>query len=588
MNLPDIKAQVKVDTSGITAADAKLAVFAEGVKRSLDDNSPAGRALVQFGKNGEVASLKISSATAKTRADLDALANRARVAAESLGKDLGEGTRVLLNLGEDGSAALGKLSQAAEGAAQPVETVVTDLGALGTAGPYAVAAIVAVAAAAAVAVAPVVGLAASLAAVLALGGGILGVFGGLGVAAVLLSQRVSGLTTEQQRAVAAHQQLTQATEAHQVAVKQLETLQNSLKGHRATADQLQLLATLQQQVKSTSYDMVAAQNAVKAAGEETVTPLQKLTDHVGKLADGLGKQATPAANMLYDWLGKLADKIAPVASKLLDWFQERLPKVLPIVDKVMADIGSSLEGLGKRLGPIIDDWIQHPEHFEKAFKETADKVISVTGDIIQKAQQLANWWADHHVELEKDSSIVFGTIGSLANEAVQIVRVLIATFNTFRDGYELAASVASVASARISGGLAAIEGAANRAGNAIGFLLLSISRLPGAGGLTNIAANIIGSSDIGNLGSGKRAKGGSVVPGRVYDIGEEGPEKLVMYPGGGGGYVIPNSGNSGPVEVSNMASTRRIERQLDQQTALLAQIASSSSGPMFSNRAYGS
>ncbi len=41
-------------------------------------------------------------------------------------------------------------------------------------------------------------------------------------------------------------------------------------------------------------------------------------------------------------------------------------------------------------------------------------------------------------------------------------------------------------------------------------------------------------------GVGARAAGGPVVPGRIYTIGERGPETLVMGPGGSGGTVIPN------------------------------------------------
>lgn len=80
-----------------------------------------------------------------------------------------------------------------------------------------------------------------------------------------------------------------------------------------------------------------------------------------------------------------------------------------------------------------------------------------------------------------------------------------------------------------------------------------------------------------------RASGGPVMPGNVYTVGEQGPETLVM--GARGGYVIPNSGS---VSVSNMASTRRIERLLETQNQLLAAAVAAQPMPTFSTRAYGS
>ena len=86
----------------------------------------------------------------------------------------------------------------------------------------------------------------------------------------------------------------------------------------------------------------------------------------------------------------------------------------------------------------------------------------------------------------------------------------------------------------------------------------------------------------GNLAIEGRAEGGIVVPGHVYDVGETGPERLVM-DRRGGGYVIPNGSE---VSVSNMASTRRIERLLEAQNQLLSVAIASQPSATFSPRVY--
>lgn len=78
------------------------------------------------------------------------------------------------------------------------------------------------------------------------------------------------------------------------------------------------------------------------------------------------------------------------------------------------------------------------------------------------------------------------------------------------------------------------------------------------------------------------AGGGPALPGRVYRIGEYGPETLVMNRGGGG-YVIPNSGT---VSVDNV-STGRMERLLQQQNELLVQVLTTPAPVSFGTRAYG-
>jgi hypothetical protein len=83
---------------------------------------------------------------------------------------------------------------------------------------------------------------------------------------------------------------------------------------------------------------------------------------------------------------------------------------------------------------------------------------------------------------------------------------------------------------------------------------------------------------------GGRAAGGPVVPNTVYRVGEHGPEWLVM--GASGGLVIP-AGGGGPVEVSNMASTRRLESLIAAQNDLLAMAIASPGTPAFGTRAYG-
>jgi hypothetical protein len=68
---------------------------------------------------------------------------------------------------------------------------------------------------------------------------------------------------------------------------------------------------------------------------------------------------------------------------------------------------------------------------------------------------------------------------------------------------------------------------------------------------------------------GNRASGGPVLPGWTYTVGEEGPERLVMSPTGGG-YVIPNAGGSQgggavgvPVSIPIILDGREIARVVD-------------------------
>jgi hypothetical protein len=80
-----------------------------------------------------------------------------------------------------------------------------------------------------------------------------------------------------------------------------------------------------------------------------------------------------------------------------------------------------------------------------------------------------------------------------------------------------------------------------------------------------------------------RQHGGTVIPGRIYDIGETGPEKLYMYPGGGG-MVVPNVN----ANVTATLDSRDLARNQRTTNELLAMIAQSlrSSSPGFSTDAY--
>jgi hypothetical protein len=239
-----------------------------------------------------------------------------------------------------------------------------------------------------------------------------------------------------------------------------------------------------------------------------------------------------------------------VASQLIGWFSDRLPKVLPIVSKLVDDVLSQLQGFGQKLGPVIDDWIAHPEHFEKAFHDVVAQVIAATDGVIGKAQELANWWAAHHVELETDARVVFGTLASLTWDAINILHALILVVEEVKQSFDLATRVVGGAAAVIAANINSIGRAALTVEDDVGRLLLALSRLPGAGALTSIGASLAGST--ADLGSGRRASGGPVLPGRLYTVGEAGPERLAMYPGGGG-FVIPGSdsgGAGGPTNVT--------------------------------------
>ena len=95
--------------------------------------SAAGQALVKFGDDGEVASVRITSATAKTRADFDALEAKAKETAAALDEDFRKGGQAVITVGQDGTAALSRFSSATRAAKVDVEEHASTLGRFGEA-----------------------------------------------------------------------------------------------------------------------------------------------------------------------------------------------------------------------------------------------------------------------------------------------------------------------------------------------------------------------------------------------------------------------------------------------------------------------
>jgi hypothetical protein len=425
IQLPDIEFKVRANTAEMDVAAAKAEVLGEAVQKSVGDK--AGQAFVKFGKDGEVSLSRISSSSAKTQADLDQLGARAKRAAEALGKDLGEGTQAVIKLGEDGSAALGRLTKTVEGTTQAVSNSIpffTGLGAAigqaiptisgivtGIVGAF-IPALIGITLALSPLIVTLGAFAAGLTAVLAVLGGVTAGVGILGAAVVLLANRVAAANPALVASQAAHKQLTQATDAHATAVKQLETLQLSLKGHKATADQLALLNDLQKQVASTAYDVVVAQNAVTAAGNAAEPPLQKLQDHLGKVADALGKQAAPMADLLATQLDKVIDPLGRVGSSILSWFGQRLPSILIAFQPFVTALAGPFDRLGQVLSHFFDIALTRSPAFANILGQLANVGVDAIAGLLENLLRLSDWFIDRLPAMAPIVGAVMSTIGS--------------------------------------------------------------------------------------------------------------------------------------------------------------------------------
>jgi hypothetical protein len=436
MDLPDIKAKVKVDTSGVAVADAELKTFARSVKDSMDTSGiekfsqQSGRAFIKFGDDGKLASVRISSATAQTRADLDQLEARTRRFASGLEGDFQRGTTAIVKLGEDGQAALSNVERSMGNVGTATTGIGASLAGLGPVTLVLAAAIGTLTAALSLVVFPLTAYALGLAAALAIGTLVLGGLGGLAAGVIGLAAVTQGWLEKTKDVPTAEAAVADAVNAHQDAVLKLEAVQkqyNLTSQHTAAQDLA--LHEAQQKVADTALKLTKAQQDLTAAQTGAVNPLEVLKTHLELVADALGEKAAPMAKVLLGWLDKLLGPIQEVGSRLLDWFGERLPKFLPIATQVTKDFGEAVERLGKRLGPIFDDILQHPEKLEKTLKDTFNNAVDAVTGLLNRIDELRRWWDKNGPKLEATVNNVMSGIGTATLVTVQVLGQLSEAFN---------------------------------------------------------------------------------------------------------------------------------------------------------------
>ena len=535
IQLPSIEYKVVANDASLDVTAAKAAVLGDVLQKKLE---PAGQAFVKFGESGEIASVRISSATARTQADLDLLGERAKTFASGMEGNFKKGATAVIKLSEDGEAALARLGRTAETVTEdifvPAFTDLAQVAAkLGTqivavassVSNYLLPIIIGVAGAVTAALTPAIAAAAGELALLAEGFGVFGGFGVLAGGVVALATATHGWANASANLAAAQNQLRTAQDA----------VANSA---RPTKAQLDAVAQ--------------AQRAVNDATKAADNPFTKLTTHLDKVGHALGDQVAPAAAQILTFLDGLVDPIAKVGSNLATWFGDRLPKVLVIAQ----DLFDSLGGAGKRLaavlGPMFDKLISDPTKFEQTFDKVANAVVDAILGLMKHLDDLATWFEGPQGQhmLSQAGAIMDG-IGSAVNFAITVVGDLAIGMSVLGDALDR------------------LGAKAHAAGDAI-------RSIPAVGGLAGDALGVLGKVNVG------RASGGPVMPGSIYTVGEQGPETLVMGRNGGG-VVIPNSGGGGGPNMRNS------ERLLEDVRALLQVIAGNtkpeSSG--FSNRAYG-
>ncbi|PZR71651.1 MAG: hypothetical protein DLM66_00345, partial [Candidatus Dormiibacter spiritus] len=234
--LPDLRAKIKLDFADLNLTAAQAKILGEVLKNELGGSrgseidasmrkigasvqdtgnkmDQAGRAFVKFGQDGEVATLRLSSSTAKTRADFDKLEVRTRALGQTLDTEFRKGTTAVVRLTEDGDAAFTNLSRTM-GQAQG------QLAATGTAATQAGGGIAAMGVAGAVLIGVGIALAATLAPlVVTLGAFVLGVAAvatviTIGLGAILaLAAGITFLAIQTQGWMATTQTVPQAQQA---------------------------------------------------------------------------------------------------------------------------------------------------------------------------------------------------------------------------------------------------------------------------------------------------------------------------------------------------------------------------------------
>lgn len=531
--LPPLRVKVDVDTRQLDEAALKMEAFGAAAERHL---APAGDAFIKLGERGEIASLRISSSTAKTAQELQNLEDRARKWASDIGPSFERGTQAVLRMGDDGTVAIQKLGQTIVGATPAVTGFATNLSSLGAIGGAVIPILIGVGVALVAMTAPAIAAAAGLSAVLLLGGGLLAAFAAFGVAAVALTAHYQGWSGATQAAARAQAALAIATNQNESAQEALVLAQLAVANSaNPSAMALQRLADAQEQADESAQKMADAQDAANKATANAVNPLTQLQAHLDSAAKSMSDRMAPSAVALVGFLDSLIDPATRAGTAINEWFGARLPRVLDEA-KILFDIllGSILD-LGNQLGPIFDRLVKDPTRFEVAFSKVAGQVVAAIVGIVQNLVKLANWFeGPEGQKMQSQAGVIFSVIGSTMQVVITVLYAIAVAASMMGDQFDRTGRVLRAASDTIGAAFDKIGGAAHGAEIAVGNLIDKLSHVPGAGALANLAG------DVGKFLTNPGAQhGGIFPPGAVFKVGEVAQETAMALPGGGVA-VIPD------------------------------------------------
>jgi hypothetical protein len=628
VDLPDLRARVRVDTSGVTEAEAKLAAFSESVKHSLDSGpverlaQQAGQAFIKFGDSGEIASLRLRSSTARSKGDLDELEQRARSFASGLEGDFAKGTTAIVKLGEDGSAALANVSQQGAQTSSVFARLGPLVASLGTVGmPILIGAVVVLGLVLAPVIVELSAFTVGLAAVVAVMTIGLGLFTGLAGGAVALAAATGNLGDTSGKAAATQQELALATDKVNVAQQRVINAQATLTAavNRHGAASLQA-ANAQAQLTTATDALTTAQGNLNTLQQQGVGPLAALRANASAAANALGQQVAPAARQVLTFVNELIAPTASLAQQTVAWFNSnsRVGNALGIVSGFANSLFEVLDKkLGPALGRFLDAWLARGPQWQALFQSALNVGVGAAVGLLTNLLRLSDWFAKELPVIGPGVQAVFDGMGTAIQGVGQVLgAVLIPLFKLMAQHTDLVQAtviglvVVLGTAVVVVAGVALIVFAAAAAvqwfGQRVGDLIGWVSRIPGVSLAASVAFQILagfaygaagrilaivgavqtvigaigqlGSAvshlpSIPGLGSG-RQHGGPVIAGSVYRVGEAGPETLVMNRSGGG-YVVPDGGSSAGASVD----LRMTNGLLRQQNALLAALLAEASAP---------
>lgn len=373
--LPPVKVKVNVDTSQLREAEVQMEMFGKTVGHSTDSAS---------------ASVK------KMGDDIDREAKKASKGLKDVGDQSDKSSTQLLDLGRAG--------------VQPANALIGLGVALG------------------VLMTPLLAYTAGLAAALALGAVVVGGLAALGVGVIALADHYGKWAEAAKTLTTAQANLVTATKAHDAAIVSLDKAQNNY-NKSASPNNLLTLHAAQQKATESANQLAAAHTALTAAQQNATNPLTTLTNHLDAMAKVLGQQAVPAATSLLHWLDFLIPTVQRLGSELITWFSERIPTVIPFATELFQIFTDAIVDLGKKVGPIFDEVLAHPQAVEAAFKKAMGGAVDAVVWILTKLGELTKWWDQNGPQLEKDASQTMGTITNTMIFVVQAIGQLSLAMN---------------------------------------------------------------------------------------------------------------------------------------------------------------